>query len=48
MVVWVHFPVGAWSSHTKDVNNGSGPCLHSTEDEVGTSKMTGRPGVSIM
>ena len=30
--------VGAGSSHTKDVKNGSGPCLHGTQDEVGTMK----------
>ena len=24
--LWVRFPVGAGSSHTKDFNNGSGPC----------------------
>ena len=38
MVLWVRFPVGAGSSHTKDVKNGSGPCLHGTQDEVGTKK----------
>ena len=26
----------AGSSHPKDVKNGSGPCLHGTNDEVGT------------
>ena len=26
------------SSHTKDVKNGSGPCLHGTHDEGGTTK----------
>ena len=25
-------------SHTKDVKNESGPCLHGTHDEVGTTK----------
>ena len=30
--------VGAGSSHTKDAKNGSGPCLHGTYDEVGTTK----------
>ena len=25
-------------SHTKDFKNGSGPCLHGTHDEVGTTK----------
>ena len=25
-------------SHIKDVKNGSGPCLHGTQDEVGTTK----------
>ena len=34
----VQFPVGAGSSHTKDFKNGSGPCLHGTQDEVGTTK----------
>ena len=24
--------------HTKDIENGSGPCLHGTQDEVGTMK----------
>ena len=33
-----NFPVAAGSSHTKDVKNGSGPCLHGTHDEVGTMK----------
>ena len=37
-VLWVRFPVGAGSSHTKDCRNGSGPCLHGTYDEVGTTK----------
>ena len=32
-------PVGAsWSSLTKDFKNGSGPCLHGTQDEAGTTK----------
>ena len=31
-------PDGAGSSHTKDVNNGSGPCLHGTQDKEGTTK----------
>ena len=35
--MWVQFPVGAGSSHTKG-KNGSGPCLHGTEDDVGTTK----------
>ena len=26
------------SSHTTDFKNGSGPCLHGTNDEVGTTK----------
>ena len=30
--------MGAGSSHTKDVKNGTGPCLHGTQDEVGTTK----------
>ena len=38
MVVWVQFPVAAGSSHTKDVKNGSDPCLHGTHNEVGTTK----------
>ena len=38
VVLWVQFPVGARSSHTKDFKNGSGPCLHCTYDEVGTTK----------
>ena len=38
MVLRVHFPVAAGSSHTKDVKNGSGPCLHGTHDEEGTTK----------
>ena len=33
-----NFPVAAGSSQTKDVKNGSGPCLHGTHDEVGTMK----------
>ena len=37
-VLWVQFPVAAGSSHTKDIENGSGPCLHGTQDEVGTTK----------
>ena len=39
--------VGAGSSHTKDVKNGSGPCLHGTQDEVGTTKHNWSPSVSI-
>ena len=35
--LWVRFPVGAWPSHTKDIKNGSGPCLHGTHDEGGTT-----------
>ena len=38
MVLWVQFPVGAGSSHTKDVKDGSGLCLHGTQDEVETKK----------
>ena len=38
MVLWVQFPVGAGYSHTKDGKNGSGPCLHGSQDEVGTTK----------
>ena len=43
--LWVRFPVGAGSSHTKNFKNGSGPCLHGTHDKVGTTKhdSTGRP-----
>ena len=37
-VLWVRFPVGAGSSHTKDFRNGSGPCLHGTHDEGGTTE----------
>ena len=37
VVSWVQFRVGAGSSHTKDIKNGSGPCLHGTQDEVGTT-----------
>ena len=29
--LWVRFPVGAGPSHTKDVKNGSGSCLHGTQ-----------------
>ena len=36
--LWVSFPVGAGPSHTKDFKNGSGPSLHDTQDEVGTTK----------
>ena len=35
MVLWVQFLVGAY---TKDIKNGSGSCLHDTQDEVGTTK----------
>ena len=38
MVLWVGFPVGAGSSHTKDFKNESGPFLHGTQDEVVTTK----------
>ena len=38
VVLWVQFPVGAGSSHTKDLKNVSGSCLHGTQDEVGTAK----------
>ena len=38
MVLWVQFPVGPGSSHTKDSKRGSGPCLHGTQDHVGTTK----------
>ena len=36
--LWVRFPVAAGSSHTKDIKNGSGSCLHGTQDEVRTMK----------
>ena len=36
MVLWVNFLVRAGFSHTKEVKCGSGPCLHGTQDEVGT------------
>ena len=36
--LWVRFLVAAGSSHTKDIKNGSGPSLHGTHDEVGTTK----------
>ena len=38
VVLWVRFPVGAGSSHVKDFKNGSGPSLHGTQDEAGTTK----------
>ena len=38
VVLWVQFPVDARFSHTKDFKNGSGPCLHGSYDEVGTTK----------
>ena len=38
VILWVQFPVGARSNHTKDIKNESGPCLHGTHDEVGTTK----------
>ena len=31
-------PIDAGSSHTKDIINWSGSCLHGTQDEVGTMK----------
>ena len=36
--LWVRFPVAAGPSHTKDIKNGIGPCLHGTQDEVETTK----------
>ena len=39
--LWVRFPVATGSSHTKDVENGSGPSLHGTHDEVGTTEHMG-------
>ena len=36
VVLWVQFPVGAGFS--QDFKNGSGSCLHGTQDEVGTMK----------
>ena len=47
MVLWVQFLVYSRSSHTKAIKIGSGPCLHGTYDEVGTTKHDW-PGVSIM
>ena len=41
------FLVGAGSSHTQDVKNGSGPCLHGTRMRWGPRKLTGWPGVRI-
>ena len=38
VVLWVRFPVAAGSSHTKDVKNESGPCLHGLRDETRTTK----------
>ena len=38
VVLWVQFLVAAVSSHTIDIKNGSGPCLHGTHDEGGTTK----------
>ena len=34
----VRFLVAAGPSYTKDGKNGSGPCLHGTHDEVGTTQ----------
>ena len=36
--LWVRFPVTAGPSHTKDFKNGSGPSLHGTHVEAGTTK----------
>ena len=38
LVDWFRFLVGAGSSHMKDFQNGSGPCMHGIYDEVGTMK----------
>ena len=38
VLLLAQFPVGAGSSHTIDVKNGSSPCLHGTQDEEGTTK----------
>ena len=38
VILWVQFPVGAGSSHTKDFKNGSNLYLHGAHDEVGTTK----------
>ena len=46
--MWVQFPVSAGSSYTKDVKNGNGPYLHDTKDEVGTTNITGWPGISTL
>ena len=48
MVLWGQFPVDAEPSHTKYFKNVGGPCLHGTQDEVGSTSITGQPGVSIM
>ena len=47
-VLWVQFLVGAGLSHTKYLKNGSGSCLHGTQDEVGTTKHNWSARVSIM
>ena len=36
------------SNHTKDFINGSGPSLHGTHNEGGTTKHNWSAGVSIM
>ena len=46
--LWVRFSVGAGPSHTKDIKDGSGLCLHGTQDEIGTTKHNWSAGVSIM
>ena len=38
VVLWVRFPVGTGSTYNRDFENGSGACLHGTQDEVGTMK----------
>ena len=45
--LWVLLTVYAGSSHTKDVKNGSGPCLHGSHDEVGTTKHNWSCPVSV-
>ena len=33
-----HYLQAVWKDSIKDVKNRSGPCLHGTHDEVGTTK----------
>ena len=48
MELWVRFPVGAGSSHTKDFKVGVVPACMVLMIEWGPRNITGRPGVSIM